>query len=51
VPNLPTSPPPGPVAHRWYAAGYQQALADLLARLDEGGEDAAREWISNNTIR
>lgn len=29
--------------------GYQEALADILAKLDEGGEEAAREWIANNS--
>lgn len=34
-----------------YAAGYQDALADVLAALDAGGEDAARVWIADNTTR
>jgi uncharacterized protein YidB (DUF937 family) len=40
--------PTGPTSLRWYRAGYQSALADLLEKLDEGGEEAARKWIANN---
>ena len=32
-------------AHR---AGYNEALADVLTALEDGGEDAVREWISSN---
>lgn len=39
----------GPSQSRWFRNGYQQALADIKAKLDEGGEQAAREWIENNT--
>ena len=31
-----------------YRDGYQHALADVLTALEDGGEDAVREWISNN---
>lgn len=41
--------PEGPTQTRWYALGYQAALTDLLQALDNGGEEAAREWIENNT--
>lgn len=33
---------------RAFAAGYQEALADVLTALDAGGEAAAREWITSN---
>jgi hypothetical protein len=48
MPSIPA--PTGPVQHAWYRNGYQQALVDLAAALDSGGEDAAREWITNNTV-
>lgn len=34
-----------------FARGYQEALADLLTKLDEGGEAEARVWIKNNTVK
>jgi hypothetical protein len=40
--------PEGPTQFKWYATGYQAALADLIRELNEGGEQAAREWIKNN---
>jgi uncharacterized protein YidB (DUF937 family) len=33
---------------RAYKAGYSEALADILTALEDGGEDAVREWISQN---
>lgn len=35
-------------ALRAFAKGYQEALEDVLAALESGGEEAAREWIANN---
>lgn len=32
-----------------YAAGYQDALADVLDKLDNDGPEAAREYIVANT--
>jgi len=29
-------------------AGYREALADILACLNEGGEERARQWIKDN---
>lgn len=34
-----------------FQAGYQAALADLERALDENGEDAARQWIANNSTQ
>lgn len=31
-----------------FAEGYQAALADLAAQLNQGGANAAREWIKAN---
>lgn len=31
-----------------FREGYQHALADVLTALEDGGEEAVREWISNN---
>lgn len=42
------STPKGPMQARWFAAGYQSALADIAAALERGGEDAALTWIANN---
>lgn len=33
---------------RAHKAGYNEALAEILTALEDGGEDAVREWISNN---
>jgi len=35
-------------AARNYRHGYQEALMDILTALEDGGEDAVREWISTN---
>lgn len=37
-------------AQRWFAAGYQEALADIAAALAAGGEAAVREWLANNRV-
>ena len=39
----------GPRIRAWFRAGYLEALGDVLAKLDDGGEDAARQWIADNT--
>ena len=40
--------PTGKTSERWFRVGYQSAMQDMLRCLNEGGEDAAREWIKNN---
>lgn len=44
-----TLTPTGKVSHKWYVEGYQAAMEDIAARLAEGGEEAVREWVRNNT--
>jgi len=39
----------GPTMRRWFRVGYVEALTDILVKLDDGGEDAARQWIADNT--
>lgn len=36
------------IKQREFAAGYQQALTDILLVLDEGGMNAVYDWIMNN---
>jgi len=33
---------------REYAKGYQSALADILTKLEDEGEQGVRQWISDN---
>jgi hypothetical protein len=41
--------PTGRTSQTWFSEGYQAALADIAAKLAEGGEASAREWIANNS--
>lgn len=41
----------GPAQLKWFGKGYQQGLADIEAKLREGGEEAVREWLANNLVR
>jgi len=34
-----------------YAEGYQDALKDIAAALDAGGEDGVRNWLADNLGR
>ena len=43
--------PVGPNQQRWFAKGYQTAMAELAALLDRGGDDAVREYIENSRPR
>lgn len=43
-----TQQPTGPTQVKWYGNGYQAALADIATALDQGGEDAVKEWLANN---
>jgi len=36
------------LAKRGFLAGYSSALADILTALEDGGEDAARQWIATH---
>lgn len=33
---------------KWFAEGYQQCLKDLKAKIEEGGLEAAEQWIRDN---
>lgn len=41
--------PTGKISSRWFFNGYQQAMRDMAAKFEEGGEQAARQWIADNT--
>lgn len=41
--------PTGKTTQRWFAAGYQTAMAEILAALDNGGPEAAIAWARNNS--
>lgn len=41
--------PTGKTTRYWFANGYRQAMLDLLIKLDEEGEDAAIQWIKDNS--
>jgi hypothetical protein len=38
----------GRITDKHFARGYQAALADIAQKLDEGGEAAVVEWLTNN---
>lgn len=40
--------PGGPTQVKWFGNGYQAALRDIAAALEQGGESAARVWVANN---
>lgn len=33
---------------RNYAKGYQEGMTDIYRELEQGGEEAVREWLKNN---
>jgi hypothetical protein len=41
--------PNGPTQHRWWSEGYQAAMRDIRAKLDEEGPSGVDEWLKNNT--
>lgn len=41
--------PTGKTTQRWFAAGYQTAMAEILAALADGGPEAAIAWARNNS--
>lgn len=47
VPEVPN----GSVSRKWFSEGYQAAMIDIATKLEEGGEDAVREWVENNLRR
>jgi hypothetical protein len=31
-----------------FAKGYQEGMSDIYRQLEQGGEEAVREWLKNN---
>lgn len=46
---VPYPTPTGPIKHAWFSHGYQAAMTDVIQKFNEGGEEALREWVRNNT--
>lgn len=42
------SQPNGPTQRNWFSNGYKQAMEDILAKFNEEGPEAAKEWAESN---
>ena len=47
--NLVDACPTSDFGRKAWLRGYESALRDLAVKIAEGGEEAAREWIDNNS--
>lgn len=40
--------PTGKTSHKWFAAGYQKAMRDILNEMINEGPEAAIKWAQDN---